>query len=1205
MIARTTMDGNTAVATVAYKLNEVCAIYPITPSSTMAELADEWAAQGQPNIWGNVPVVQEMQSEGGAAGAVHGALQSGALTTTFTASQGLMLMLPDMFKIAGELTPTVFHVAARALATSALSIFGDHSDVMAVRATGFALLGSASVQEAHDSALVAQVATLESRVPFVHFFDGFRTSHELNTLELLDDSVLRSMIDNSLVRAHRSRALNPEHPFVRGTAHNSDTFFQAREAVNPYYLAVPGIVAKAFERFGALTGRRYKLFEYEGAPDAERVLILMGSGAETARETVKALVAAGEKVGAIQIRLYRPFSTEHLLAVLPDSVRRIAVLEQTKEPGATGDPVYQDVVATLATAASRGTRAALPLVVGGRYGLASKDFPPALVKAALDELNADSPRHGFTLGIDDDVTHLSLAPDPIFSIDKPSVKSAIFYGLGADGTVGANKNTVKIITEDAGLFAQGYFVYDSHKSGAQTISHLRLGPESIHAPYLITRAGFVACHKFDFLERLDVLRVAAPGATFLLNAPYGPDEVWDRLPRLVQQQIIEKKLKFHVIDASRAARELGLGARVNTILQTCFFALSGVLPLDDAIAQIKHSIEQTYGRKGPHVVQMNMAAVDGALERLHQVAVPSQVTTRRMPIPLVPVDAPVFIHEVTAKMFAGLGDDIPVSRMPADGTFPSGTSAYEKRNVSDTVSEWRPDLCIQCGQCSFVCPHGVIRSRYYSEEALAGAPKRFPSAAINTRGYPDTRFTLQVYLEDCTGCGLCVEACPAHSPVEPDTKAINMVDKLPILERERGNIAFFETLPVNDRARVDFTQVSGVQYLQPLFEFPGACAGCGETPYLSLLSRLFGDRLQVANATGCSSIYGGNLPVTPWAKNHEGRGPAWSNSLFEDNAEFGLGYRLAADQHLALAHKLLAELAPEVGEDLATAIAAAAQIEESQIRAQRERVAALKVRLLALTERDERAADLLSVVDHLVRRSIWIVGGDGWAYDIGYGGLDHVLAQGLDVNVLVLDTEVYSNTGGQSSKATPLGAVAKFAAAGKRTARKDLALQAVSYGNVYVAQVAMGANPQHTLQAFREAEAYDGPSLILAYSQCIAHGIDMRRGMHQQDLATASGYWPLFRYNPAMRTVGANPFRLDSPRPTVPFKDYAYNEIRYRSLAATRPEEARELLAAAQHWVDEKYRVYEDMAARDGSRFIAEARAPISAASRTAHGAEV
>jgi pyruvate-ferredoxin/flavodoxin oxidoreductase len=1190
MTARTTMDGNTAVATIAYKLNEVCAIYPITPSSTMAELADEWAAQGEPNLWGNVPRVQEMQSEGGAAGAVHGALQSGALTTTFTASQGLLLMLPNMFKIAGELTPTVFHVAARSLATSALSIFGDHSDVMAARTTGFALLSSASVQEAHDSALIAQVATLESRVPFLHFFDGFRTSHELNTLDLLDDQVLRSMMDDSLIRAHRARALNPEHPFVRGTAHNSDTFFQAREAGNPYYLAVPGIVEKAFARLSGLTGRHYKLFEYEGAPDAEHVVVLMGSGAETARETVKALVAAGEKVGAVQIRLYRPFSAEHFLGALPASVRRIAVLEQTKEPGATGDPVYLDVVATLATAVSRGSVPfAMPLVVGGRYGLASKDFSPALVKAALDELKADSPRHGFTLGINDDVTQSSLAPDPTFTIDKPSMKSAVFYGLGADGTVGANKNTVKIISEDAGLFAQGYFVYDSHKSGAQTISHLRFSPEPIHAPYLIARAGFVACHKFDLLERVDVLRLAAPGGTFLLNAPYGPEEVWDHLPGPVQQQIIDKKLKLHVIDASRAASELGLGGRVNTILQTCFFALSGVLPLTDAIERIKHSIKETYGRQGEQVVRMNMAAVDATLERLHGVNVAGRVATRRKRIALVPVDAPAFIHDVTARIFAGRGDDIPVSRMPQDGTFPSGTSAYEKRNVSDIVAEWRPDLCIQCGQCSFVCPHGVIRSRYYSQELLAGSPAHFPSAAINTRGYPDTRFTLQVYLEDCTGCGLCVEACPVHSPVEPDTRAINMADKRPLIDRERVNIEFFEALPVNNRAHVDFTQVSGVQYLQPLFEFPGACAGCGETPYLTLLSRLFGDRLQVANATGCSSIYGGNLPVTPWATNHEGRGPAWSNSLFEDNAEFGLGYRLAADQHVTLARKLLAELSPQVGEDLASAIADAPQIEESQIRTQRERVAALKVRLLALKDGDERAADLLSVVDHLIRRSIWIVGGDGWAYDIGYGGLDHVLAQGLDVNVLVLDTEVYSNTGGQSSKATPLGAIAKFAAAGKRTARKDLALQAIAYGNVYVAQVAMGANPQQTLQAFREAEAYAGPSLILAYSQCIAHGIDMRMGMQQQDLATASGYWPLFRFNPAMRTVGANPFRLDSPRPTIPFKDYAYNEIRYRSLTATRPDEARELLAAAQHWVDEKYRVYEELAARDGSRFRARA----------------
>jgi len=1195
MSTTTTLDGNTAVAKVAYQLNEVCAIYPITPSSSMAELADEWSARGQTNLWGTVPRVQEMQSEAGAAGAAHGALQSGALTTTFTSSQGLLLMLPNMFKIAGELTSTVFHVAARSIATSALSIFGDHSDVMAARTTGFALLSSASVQEAHDSALIAQAATLESRIPFLHFFDGFRTSHELNTLELLDDSVLRAMIDDRFVRAHRARALNPEQPFVRGTAHNSDTFFQAREATNPYYLALPAIVAQAFERFGELTSRRYRLFEYEGAADAERVLILMGSGAQTARETVKVLVAAGEKVGAVQIRLYRPFSAEHLLAVLPASVRRIAVLEQAKESGAPGDPVYQDVVAVLAQAVTRGTRVTLPLVVGGRYGIASKDFPPALVKAALDELQAESPRHGFTLGIIDDLTHLSVTPDPQFNIDKPAIKSAVFYGLGSDGTVGANKNTVKILSEDAGLYAQGYFVYDSHKSGAQTISHLRLGPEPIRAPYLITRANFVGCHQFDFLERLDVLRIAATGATFLLNSPHGPDRVWAHLPLPVQRQIRAKQLKFYVIDATLAARELGLGARINTILQTCYFALCGVLPIDEAIARIKASIEKSYGRQGPRLVRMNMAAVDGALARLHEVDVPAQTGEGRELLPLVPPDASKFVHEVTARIFAGLGDSIPVSRIPADGTFPLGTCAYEKRNVSDTVSQWRADLCIQCGQCSFVCPHSVIRSRYYNEQKLVGSPQDFPSAPINTRGYPDTRFTLQIYLEDCTGCGLCVEACPVHSPVEPGTKAINMVEKLPILAREREHIRFFEALPVNDRARVDFSNVSGVQYLQPLFEFPSACAGCGETPYLRLLSQLFGDRLQVANATGCSSIYGANLPATPWAKNHEGRGPAWSNSLFEDNAEFGLGFRLAADQHLALAHKLLAELATTVGEDLSRAIIAAPQIAESEIRAQRERVAALKVRLLALKNGDERAADLLSVVDHLVRRSVWIVGGDGWAYDIGYGGLDHVLAQGLDVNVLVLDTEVYSNTGGQASKATPLGAVAKFASAGKRTARKDLALQAVSYGNVYVAQVAMGANPQHTLQAFREAEAYDGPSIILAYSQCIAHGIDMRKGMRQQDLATACGYWPLFRFNPTMRKVGENPFRLDSPRPTLPFKSYAYNEIRYSSLAATRPEEAGDLLAAAQNWVNEKYRVYEDMAARDGSRFINEPVKPTAA----------
>ena len=1188
MSTRTTMDGNTAVAHVAYRINEVCAIFPITPSSGMADLADQWMSDGLANIWGNIPVVQEMQSEGGAAGAVHGALQSGALTTTFTASQGLMLMLPNMFKIAGELTSTVFHVASRSLATSALSIFGDHADVMAVRTTGFALFCSASVQEAHDCALIAQMATLEARVPFVHFFDGFRTSHELNTLELLSDAEIRSMIDDRLVRAHRGRALTPEHPFIRGTAQNPDTFFQAREAVNPYYAAVPGIVDGAMQRFAALTGRRYNLFGYFGDPEAERVLILMGSGAETVRATVAALRAEGEKVGVVQVRLYRPFSVAHLLAALPASVRRIAVLDRTKEVGATGEPLFQDVVTGLAGAVGRGERATMPIVIGGRYGLSSKDFTPAMAKAAFDELQADKPRTGFTLGINDDVSHTSLAIDESYMIEKDDVTRAVFYGLGADGTVGANKNSVKIIAEDAGLFAQGYFVYDSHKSGAQTISHLRFGPDAIKAPYLIAQAGFVACHQFGFLERQDLLRIAAPGATFLLNAPYPADAVWDHLPRPVQQTIIDRKLRFFVIDASAVARDVGLGGRTNTVLQTCFFAISGVLPRDKAIAHIKEAIHKTYGRKGHSLVEKNYAAVDGTLKQLHEIRVPAQVTSRLELPPLVPANAPTFVKSVTARMFAGEGDEIPVSLMPADGTFPSGTSAFEKRNIADLVPDWRDDLCIQCGQCSFVCPHSVIRSKYYDEATLAGAPDGYKSAPVNARGYPEARFTLQFYVEDCTGCGLCVEACPATSPREPDVKAINMVAKLPILERERASIGFFETLPINDRAQVDFANVRGVQFLQPLFEFSGACGGCGETPYLKLLSQLFGDRLQIANATGCSSIYGGNLPVTPWTVDQDGRGPAWSNSLFEDNAEFGLGFRLAADKHLDLALGLLAHLSDKIGPDLARAIAVAPQIQESEIRAQRIRVAELKVRLLTLSE--PAALDLLSVVDHLVRRSIWIVGGDGWAYDIGYGGLDHVLASGKNVKVLVLDTEVYSNTGGQASKATPLGAVAKFAAAGKRTNRKDLALQAIAYGNVYVAQVAMGANPQQTLEAFREAEAYDGPSLILAYSHCIAHGIDMRFGMKQQDLATASGYWPLFRFNPTMRTVDESPFRLDSPRPRIPFKDYAYNESRYRSLAQTRPAEADALLAMAQRAVDEKYRQYEDLAQRDGSRFNADAQ---------------
>jgi len=1183
MSARATMDGNTAVAHVAYRVNEVCAIFPITPSSPMADVADEWASAGVQNIWGDVPVVQEMQAEGGAAGALHGALQSGALTTTFTASQGLLLMLPNMFKIAGELNATVFHVASRSLATSALSIFGDHADVMTARPTGFALLSSASVQEAHDCALIAQMATLESRVPFLHFFDGFRTSHELNTLDLLSEADIRSMIDDDLVRAHRARGLSPEHPFIRGTAQNPDTFFQAREAVNPYHERVPEIVEGAMKRFATRTGRQYRLFEYEGAPDADRVLILMGSGVETARAAAAVLRAAGEKVGVLQVRLFRPFSVAHLLAALPDQVRRIAVLDRTKEPGGAGEPLFQDIVTSLAGAVARGERATAPHVVGGRYGLSSKEFTPAMAKAAFDELKAAKPRTNFTLGINDDVSHTSLAIDESFLIEKDSVARAVFYGLGADGTVGANKNSVKIIAEDAGLYAQGYFVYDSHKSGAQTISHLRFGPEPIQAPYLIAQAGFVACHQFVALQRQDLLRVAAPGATVLLNAPHSAAEIWDLLPRPVQQTFIDKKLRLFVIDASAVAREVGLGSRTNTILQTCFFAISGVLPREKAIGYIKEAIRKTYARKGQSVIDKNFAAVDGTLARLSEAAVPANVTSRIVMPALAPANAPDFVRTVTARIFAGLGDEIPVSAIPVDGTFPSGTAAFEKRNLSDTVPVWREDLCVQCGQCSFVCPHSVIRAKYYHEDRLVGAPEGFKSAPVNARGYPEARFTLQFYVEDCTGCGLCVEACPETSPREADVKAINMADKAPLLAAERDAIAFFETLPVNDRARVDFADVRGVQFLQPLFEFPGACGGCGETPYLKLLSQLFGDRAQIANATGCSSIYGGNLPVTPWTKDGEGRGPAWSNSLFEDNAEFGLGFRLAADKHLALALSLLAGLADKVGQDLAEAIAKAPQVKESDIRAQRIRVAQLKTRLLAINE--PHALDLLSVVDHLVRRSIWIVGGDGWAYDIGYGGLDHVLASARDVNVLVLDTEVYSNTGGQASKATPLGAVAKFAASGKRTARKDLALQAIAYGNVYVAQVAMGANPQQTLQAFREAEAYAGPSLILAYSHCIAHGIDMRHGMRQQNLAAASGYWPLFRFNPVMRTVGENPFILDSPRPRIPLKAYAYNELRYSSLARTRPEEADALLAMAQAAVTEKYREYEELARRDGSRF--------------------
>ncbi len=1177
-----TMDGNMAVAHVAYRVNEVCAIFPITPASPMAELADQWTAEGIKNIWGNIPVVQEMQSEGGAAGAVHGSLQAGALTTTFTASQGLLLMIPNMFKVAGELTATAFHVAARSVATQALSIFCDHSDVMATRTTGFALLASGSVQEAHDSALIAQAATLRSRIPFVHFFDGFRTSHEINTLTLLSDAQIRAMIDDELVRAHRGRGLNPEHPFIRGTAQNPDTFFQGRETVNLFYDRAPTVVQSVMDEFAKLTGRQYRLFDYDGAEDAERVVILMGSGAETARETAAALRRAGEKVGIVQVRLYRPFSAAHLLAALPLTCRAIAVLDRTKEPGASGEPLYLDVVEAVAQAASRGERSTMPKIIGGRFGLSSKDFTPAMAKAVFGELKRPEPKNGFTVGIIDDVSHTSLEVDLSYSIEPDDIVRAVFYGLGADGTVGANKNSAKIIAEEAGLYAQGYFVYDSHKSGAQTISHLRFGPRPIQSPYLIASANFVGCHQFHFLERQDVLRLAAPGATFLLNSPYGPDDVWDHLPHSVQQGIIDCGLKFFVIDATKVAREVGLKSRTNTVLQTCFFAISGVLPREEAIAQIKLSIRKTYGSKGEKIVEQNFRAVDETLSRLHEVRVPALATSIFDRPPPVPAHAPEFVQAVTAKMFEGVGDTIPVSLMPTDGTFPSGTAVWEKRNVAKEVPVWRPDLCVQCGQCGFVCPHSVIRAKYYGQSKLNSAPSSFKSAPANARGYPDIRFSLQFYIEDCTGCGLCIEACPIRSPVDPGVKAINLAPKDPLIAAERANIAFFEQLPVNDRTRIDFANVRGVQFLEPLFEFSGACAGCGETPYLKLLSQLFGDRMMVANATGCSSIYGGNLPVTPWSKNQEGHGPAWSNSLFEDAAEFGLGFRLAADKHLDLAAALFKSLASELDDDFVAAILAAPQIRESEIRVQRIRVAELKTRLLALATSNRIARDLLSVVDHLVRRSIWIVGGDGWAYDIGFGGLDHVLASGRDVNVLVLDTEVYSNTGGQASKATPLGAIAKFAAAGKRVPRKDLALQAIAYGNVYVAQVAMGANPQQTLQAFREAEAYQGPSLILAYSHCIAHGFDLRYGMKQQDLAAASGYWPLFRYDPAMRDIGENPFRLDSPRPTVPLKDYAYNELRYRALTATHPEAAADLLHQAQALVDQKYRSYEELAKLEG-----------------------
>jgi pyruvate-ferredoxin/flavodoxin oxidoreductase len=1179
-----TIDGNEAAAYVAYRVNEVCAIYPITPSSTMAELADEWAAKGTKNIWGNVPDVMEMQSEAGAAGTVHGALQTGSLTTTFTASQGLMLMLPNMYKIAGELTPAVFHVAARSLAAAGLSIFGDHQDVMAARTTGFAMLSSASVQEAHDFALIAQVATLKARIPIIHFFDGFRTSHEVNKLEMLSNEQIKSMIPDELVTGFRKRALNPEHPFIRGTAQNPDVYFQGRETVNSFYNNMPAIVEEVMNDFAKMTGRQYGLFEYVGAPDAERITIVMGSGGETVSETVNALNAAGEKTGVIIVRLYRPFSLEHLLKVLPASVKTIAVLDRTKESGAAGEPMYQDILSTLVDALQQGKLTKLPRIVGGRYGLSSKEFTPAMVKAVYDELKKDAPKNGFTIGINDDVTHLSLPYDPSYKLDESEWRQGLFFGLGADGTVGANKNTIKIIGENTDLYAQGYFVYDSKKSGARTVSHLRFGPKPIRAPYLISKADFIACHQFNFTEKVEMLEFASDGATFLLNSPYDKDEVWGKLTGQVQKSIIDKKIKLYVIDATTVARDTGMNGRINTIMQTCYFALSGVLPREDAIKQIKKAIEKTYFKKGQKVIDQNFKAVDATLANLYEVDYAKTVSSANHELLTVSAKAPKFVQEVTAVMMADHGDQLPVSMMPIDGTYPSGTTQWEKRNVSDLVPLWEPDLCIQCGNCAYVCPHSVIRAKFYHKDNVEKAPEGFKSAPINARGFPETKYSLQVYVEDCTGCNLCVEVCPATDPANRSRKAINMGEKEPILEQEKKNIDFFEGITWNDRSKIDFSTVHGAQFLEPLFEFSGACAGCGETPYLKLLSQLFGDRLLIANATGCSSIYGGNLPTTPWSKNADGRGPAWANSLFEDNAEFGLGMRITADKQLDISKQLLLELKTQIGEDFVTEIINAKQVLESEIAEQFKRVEALKEKLKTIT--DPAAALLLSVADQLVRRSVWLVGGDGWAYDIGYGGVDHGLASGRNVKILVLDTEVYSNTGGQSSKSTPTAATAKFAAGGKTGGKKDMAMQAISYGNVYVARIAFGANPQQTLLAMREAEAYDGPALILAYSHCIAHGYDLKNGLNQQHNAVASGHWPLLRYNPTLRNKNQNPFVLDSPRPTMPLKDYAYNELRYKVLTMTNPEQAERLMKHAQELVNLKWKNYEELATKKASDFV-------------------
>ena len=1167
-----TIDANEAVAHVAYRVNEVIAIYPITPSSNMGEWADQWASEGVENIWGTVPQVTEMQSEGGAVGAVHGALQTGALATTFTASQGLLLMIPNMNKIAGELTPTAFHVSARTIATHALSIFGDHSDVMFCRTTGFAMLSSNSVQEAMDMALIAHAAALETRLPFLHFFDGFRTSHEVNKIEMLNDDDLRALINMDRVFEHRQRALSPEHPVLRGTAQNPDVFFQMREAVTPFYDACPQKVQSVMDKFAQVVGRAYHLFDYAGTPDAERVIVMMGSGAEAAHETVEALQAQGEKIGLLKVRLYRPFSVQHFLSALPASVKRIAVLDRTKEAGAAGDPLYLDVVNAL----HEGKR---PVeAIGGRYGLSSKEFTPAMVKAVYDNLAAPTPKAHFTVGIQDDVSHTSLTYDATYSTEPDNVVRALFYGLGADGTVGANKNSIKIIGENTNNYAQGYFVYDSKKSGAVTVSHLRFGPNPIRSTYLVSKANFVACHQWLFLERYDMLGTLVDGGTFLLNSPFGTDEVWDKLPRLMQQQLIAKKAKFYVIDAYQVARDTGMGSRMNTILQVCFFAISKVLPGDEAVEAIRKSIRDTYGRKGEDIVQKNLQAVEETLAHLHEVKVPAAVTSKVELLSPFPPDAPNFERNVLGTIYGNRGDELPVSAFPIDGTFPTGTAKWEKRNLALEIPVWDTNICIQCGKCAMVCPHSVIRIKVFDSRELEAAPATFKSTEARDKEWAGMKYSIQVAPEDCTGCGICVEVCPVKNKSQARLKAINMMPQPPLRAPETENWNFFLKIPELDRRKIKASTIRQQQIQEPLFEFSGACSGCGETPYLKLLSQLFGDRALIANATGCSSIYGGNLPTTPWTKNSDGRGPAWSNSLFEDNAEFGLGFRLSIDKQTEFARELLKRCAGTIGEELAATLLNSPQKDEADIHEQRQRVALLKEKLQGCAAPE--AKQLFALADMLVKKSVWIVGGDGWAYDIGYGGLDHVIASGKNVNLLVLDTEVYSNTGGQQSKSTPRAAVAKFAAGGKPGCKKDLGMMAMTYGNVYVASVAMGAKDEHTLKAFLEAEAYDGPSLIIAYSHCIAHGIDMTTAMQNQKAAVDTGQWLLYRFHPERTLAGENPLQLDSRTPTRKVQDFLQMETRFKMLTKSKPEDAKRLWAEAQHDADVRYRFYEFMASR-------------------------